>query len=323
MFDVVSAGRIILVSYQVDTVGEETTVALVAGGDRALWRRPSRVLAVSAADGLVLLRENTSRFSDLDWHGIDLATGAVRWTLRQPARGFIAPVDDAGGFPRRLVSATDTGALEVRDTATGAVTAAATVPLRRGPPGSDVPVWPAGDLVLVGEPGGTTAYTMPGLVRRWRSTADLAGRWVQDGCAAICSLSWQGGVRVLDRATGRELWSDERWNYVEQFGPHLVASDNSDAERAPTVDVVDPATGAVRGGFGAWYPVGDRHPDGTVYGVHAEPAGDTVWYARLGPGTTAVHVLGRADRVSGDCRITADVLVCRRIDATIGIWRLK
>ena len=323
VFDVVSAGRIVLVSYQVDTVGAEATVALVAGGDRALWRRPSRVVAVSPADGLVLLRENSPDYGDLDWHGIDLATGAVRWTLRQPARGFIVPADYIDGFPRRMVSATETGALEVRDTVTGAVTAAATVPVRRGPVGSDVPIWPAGDLILVGAPGGTTAYTMPGLVERWRSPADLAGRWVQEHCTAICSLSWQGGVRVLDRATGRELWADERWNYVDQVGRYLVASDNTGMNRSPGVVVVDPATGRVSGGFGSWYPAGDRQADGTIHGVHADEGNDLLWYARLDPGTSAVRVLGRAERISGDCRMTAEALVCRRIDATVGIWRLK
>jgi hypothetical protein len=323
VFDVASAGNVLLVSYQADTAGAEATVALVPGGDRALWRRPSRLLAVSAPDGLVLLRENSPDLGGVDWHGIDLATGAVRWSLRQPVRGFTTTADAPDGFPRRLVSATDTGELEVRDTATGAVLATAAVPVRRRPAGADVPVWSTGDLVLVGTLDGTTAYTLPGLTERWRSPVDLAGRWVQEGCAAICALSWQGGLRVLDRATGRELWADDRWNYVDQIGPDLVATDNTGAGRSPGVSVVDPGTGRLRGTLGAWQPVGGRLPDGTVHGVREELADDTIWYARLDPRTLSVRVLGRAERVSGDCRITAHVLVCRRIDATVGIWRLK
>ncbi len=324
VFDVTSAGGMLLVSYQVDTAGTEATVALAAGGDRALWRRPSRVLAVSPRDGLVLLRENSPDVGGLDWSGVDLATGTVRWSLRQPVRGFTTPADVVDGFPRRLVSATDAGDLEVRDTVSGAVTATATVPVRSRQPGADVPVWPTGDLVLVGEPDGTTAYTLAGLTRRWRSPADLAGRWVQDGCAAICSLSWQGGLRMLDRTTGRELWADRRWNYVDQIGRYLVASETTGPNRSPGVAIVDPESGRVRGDFGDWQPIGDRQPDGTVHGLREELADDTVWYARLDPRTLAVRVLGRADRVSGDCHAAdAGVLVCRRIDASIGIWRLK
>jgi hypothetical protein len=281
------------------------------------------VLAVSPPDGLVVLRENSPQAGSLDWYGVDLVTGAVRWSLRQPARGFTTPADVVDGFPRRLVSATDTGDLEIRDTVTGAVTATATVPVRSQQPGADVPVWPTGDLVLVGAPGGTTAYALPDLTERWRSPADLAGRWVQDGCAAICSLNWQGGLRMLDRATGRELWTDERWNYVEQIGRYLVASENTGPQRSPGVAVLDPGSGRVLGDFGTWRPIGDRRPDGTVYGLREDGADDTVWYARLDPESLAVRVLGRADRISGDCRATADVLVCRRIDASVGIWQLK
>ena len=323
VFDVQSAGDVVLVSHQVDTVGGEATVALPAGGDRALWRRPSRVVAVSPPDGLVLLRENSPEFGDLDWHGIDLATGAVRWSLRQPPRGFIMPADHVDGFPRRLVSATDGGSLAVLDTVTGAATATATVPVRRQQAGADVPVWIAGDLLLVGAPDGTTAYSLAGLAERWHSPADLVGRWVQEECAAICALNWQGGLRVLDRGTGRPLWSDERWNYVDQVGRYLVASQNTGPERLPGVSVLDPRTGRVEGAVDGWRPIGGPRPDGVVHAVRAEPAGDTVWYARLDLDTRAVRLLGRAERVAGDCRTAADVLVCRRIDASVGLWSLK
>jgi hypothetical protein len=195
--------------------------------------------------------------------------------------------------------------------------------VRRRPVGSDLPVWPTGKLILVGTPGGTVAYALPDLAERWRSRADLAGRWVQDGCAEICSLSWQGGLRVLDRETGQERWSDERWNYADQVGRWLLTTDNRRPERLPGVSVVDPGTGRVHGDFGSWHPIGADLPDGTVHGIREVPGADIVWYARLDPATLAVRVLGRADRVSGDCQATADVLVCRRIDATVGVWRLK
>lgn len=324
IFDVTAAGSAILVSYQVDTVGAEATVALTAGSDRALWRRPSRLLAVSEADGLVLLRENSPQFGNRDWYGVDLMTGDVRWSLRQPVRGFITEAGYAGGFPRLLVTATTAGRIEVRDAVSGTVTAAAKVPVRDQQAGADVLVWPAGDLILVGAPEGTTAYTLPGLVKRWHSSADLAGRWVQPDCASlICSLNWQGGVLALDRVTGDRRWADPRWNYAVQAGPYLLASENSGERRNPVVVVLDPADGRVLGDFGPWHIIGPARPDGLVFGLHEQALDDTVFYALLDPADRGVRVLGSAADVSGDCQTAGEVLVCRRIDASVGIWQLK
>ena len=324
IFDVTAAGPVVLVSYQVDTAGVEATVALTEGTDRALWRRSSRMLSVSERNGLVLLHENSPQFGSLNWSGVDLYTGAQRWSLQQPVRGFTTGADFVDGFPRFLVTATDAGDLEVRDAITGAVTATAKAPVRPQQAGADVPVWPTDDLVLVGAPRGTTAYELPTLVERWHSDAELAGRWVQSSCAAaICSLSWRGGLRVLDPATGRERWFSDRWNFADQIGPYLLASDNVVTGSAATVSVVDPVTGRVRGTFGAWHTIGKARPNGTVIGLRQDLSRDTVWYAQLDPATLAVHLLGRAEHVSGDCQTTDDVLVCRRIDARVGVWRLK
>jgi hypothetical protein len=35
-----------------------------------------------------------------------------------------------------------------------------------------------------------------------------------------------------------------------------------------------------------------------------------------------VRLLGRAERVFGDCQTAPDVLVCRRQNGFVGIWRL-
>lgn len=324
IFDVAAAGPAILVSYQVDTVGAEATVALTAGTDRALWRRPSRLLAVSEADGLVLLRENSPQFGSLNWQGIDLMTGDIRWSLQQPVRGITTEAGYADGFPRMLVTATTTGDIEVRDAISGAVTATAKVPMRDQQAGADVPIWPAGDLILVGAPTGTTAYTLPGLVQRWHSPAELAGRWVQTECATlICALNWQGGVLTLDRATGTRRWADPRWNYVDQAGPYLLASENSGDQRSPVVVVLDPDDGRVLGDFGPWLTIGAARPDGLVPGLHEQIVDNIVSYAVLDPANRGVRVLGSAVDVSGDCQSAGEVLVCRRIDASVGIWQFK
>jgi hypothetical protein len=147
---------------------------------------------------------------------------------------------------------------------------------------------------------------------------------VQPDCATlICALNWQGGVLALDRATGARRWADPRWNYAEQAGPYLLASDNSGDKRNPVVVVLDPDDGRVLGDFGPWHTVGPAGADGHVLGLHEQPPDDTVFYAELDPAGRGVRVLGSAADVSGDCQPAGEVLVCRRIDASVGIWQLK
>ncbi|MEV6494498.1 hypothetical protein AB0M20_38630 [Actinoplanes sp. NPDC051633] len=324
IYNVVEAGSVLLVSFQEQAFGAEATVALQPGTDRVLWRRPARLLAASAADGLVLLRENSPQVGNLNWFGVDMTSGALRWTLRQPVRGFTAGADFREGFPRTLISATADGAVEVRETRTGVVIAAARLPVREHPVGSDVPIWPSDDLLLVGVSNGTTAYSLPALQERWHSRADLTGRWLQPACGgAICSLSWEGGLWVLNPATGVLRWADERWNYADAAGAYLLAADNADSTGVGVISVLDPATGRVLGDFGKWQALGEPAADGTVIAQRKKTSDNIVWYARLDPATQGVRVLGKAERVAGDCQATTDVLICRRIEATVGIWSLK
>jgi hypothetical protein len=327
IFDVTQAGQTVLVSFQADTEGAEATVALAAGTNHALWRVPSRMFGVSAARGMVILRENSPEFGDLHWYGVDLTSGAVRWSLVQPARGYITATDYRDGFPRRLIVAND-GALEVRDAETGAVTARSTYPAPSAGSNPELNVWTAGDLVLVGDgTAGTIAYGLDDLTVRWRNPVDLSQYWIQTDCGTIiCAFHQRRGMLALEPATGRTLWSAARWSYADLVGSYLVAADtDSDGDGADAdlrLSVLDPATGRVRGDFGDWQTAGTARPDGTVIGMRAETTLDVVWYARLNPADHGVQVLGAAEKVSGDCQTTLDVLVCRRVDASVGVWRL-
>jgi outer membrane protein assembly factor BamB len=324
IFDVTSVGGTVLVSYQVDTVGTEATVALRAGTGTALWRRPARLLGVSTADGLVLLRENSPQFGNLHWYGMDLATGELRWQLEQPVRGYITETGYTGGFPSRLIVVDLTGRLEVRDSGTGRVVAAATIAVpgdwaRRG-----IALWPDGELILVGDHSGATAYALPDLTRRWRTPVDLYTSYIGPSCGdAVCFFSPRsGGMLVVDRGTGQRRWSSDRWSYADQVGPYLLAGADAQTGGSQTLSVVDTRTGRVRGDFGSWQSIGPPDADGTVIGLRSQPVGDTVFYARLDPVKLTTRILGVARHVSGDCQTTDGVLVCRRTDASVGIWRL-
>jgi hypothetical protein len=324
IYDVTAVGDTVLVSYQADSFGAVRTVAIAAGTDRALWRRPARLLGISPSDGLVLLREKLPQFGPLHWYGIDLLSGDIRWMLEQPVDGYITETGYVDGFPRRLVTVNLAGRLEVRDTTTGAVTAATTIEVPADWAKYGIALWPDGDLILAGDHTGATAYAVPDLTERWRAPVDLYSSYIGPGCGdAVCLFSPRdAGIRVLDRATGRDRWTSDRWSYGDQAGPYLIVGGGQGTRRSQTLNVVATMTGRVRGDFGPWHGVGPALPDGTVVGLREQPAEDVVWYARLDPATLRVQVLGAADHVSGDCQTAPDVLVCRRVDASVGIWKL-
>jgi len=318
ILDVIAVGDTVLVSYQVDSVGAEATVALAAGTNTVRWVHPARMLAALPRDGLVLLHENTG---DPQWYGIDVASGRIHWSLSQPVSGYTTVAVDRGGLPSRLVTADVNGRIEVHDATTGALTAQAHV---HPPPdwrNRGISMWPVDDMVLIGGRDGTTAYALADLSMRWTNHLDLSERYVLPHCQdAVCAVGSFDGVRVLDPATGAQRWAAYYWSALEQVGAYLLADGPVGSPVEPQA-VVDPVTGAKLGDFGPWRSIGDPRPDGTIIGLWNAPQ-DVVWYASLNPATRAVRVLGSADRVSGDCRITPDVLICRRLDASVGIWRL-
>jgi hypothetical protein len=325
IYDVTAVGNTVLVSYQADSFGAVRTVALAAGTDRALWRRPARLLGVSPSDGLVLLREKLPQFGPLHWYGIDLASGDIRWALEQPVDGYVTETGYVDGFPRRLVTVNLAGRLEIRDTATGMVIAARTIAAPADWATQGIAFWPDGDLVLAGDHAGATAYSVPDLTRRWHAAVDLYLSYTGPGCGdALCLFSPRGtGIRVLDRATGRERWASDRWAYGDRLGPYLIVGGGDGTQQSPTLTVVDTLTGGVLGDFGRWEGVGPALPDGGFIGMREQPADGLVWYARLDPATLRARVLGAADQVSGQCQTATDVLICRRVDAAVGIWRLS
>ena len=129
-------------------------------------------------------------------------------------------------------------------------------------------------------------------------------------------------MTALDPATGRELWSSDRWAYAEAAGPYLLATSGDPADDLPALWVLDPVTGRELGNFGAWQLLGPSGGDGPAYGIWQRPGEDKIYYGVLNPATRGVRVLGSGQRVSTGCDIGAGVLVCRLIDASIAVWRL-
>ncbi|GAA4591421.1 hypothetical protein BJY16_000268 [Actinoplanes octamycinicus] len=319
---VVSAGADrMLVTYQDEGTATFSTVALRAGVDRPLWQRPAALIGVRADAGLALVRQEAAEFPDADWHGVDLETGAVRWTVHQPAGDDVAVGDSAGGYPERLFVLTAGARLKVYETRSGRLLAQTPVPERRA--GVTTALWPAGDLVLLSAgAAGTTGYdAAAGLAPRWHNGMNLS--WYRGPTACgdlICAYLPQRGILVIDPRTGRERWASDRWEYSARVGDYLLVGWPDVAE--PQLVVVRADTGDVLGSAGVWRAAGPGPAPGTAYVIRSVIGEDRVWYGVLDPARRRVELLGTAARVTGDCAIVPRALVCRRIDATVGVWRL-
>ncbi|SNY49488.1 outer membrane protein assembly factor BamB family protein [Paractinoplanes atraurantiacus] len=305
---VLRAGDIIVASYQLDASGRWAVVAVEAGTDETLWRRPARLLGTD--DGQVLLAAEDATLA------VDAATGIIRWSVVRPPGGVITETGPAG-YPRWLVIQSASGLLETRDAHTGKLVAGRTLPLKSGY------VWPVGDLITVDTRDGYSAYHLPDLTFRWRTEADLSQSWMQADCGTlICTFRQQTGMVALDRQTGRALWSSELWAYAEPAGPYLAATRLDRRIDEPAVWLLDPATGKPVGDFGRWESLG-RTGDGMIYGKIDVRGEYVLYYGLLDPAEHAIRVTGAASGVSGNCRAASGVLICRLVDASVAVWPLR
>src|SRR4051794_24207003 len=176
---VMRAGENLLGSCQWPTTGTQAVVVLAAGTDRRLWQRSARLIAASPADGIALLGDDQAEFA------VDLATGALRWTVPRPADGYFTEAGLDGQYLRWLVLVTDSGRLEVRDARTGRIVSAATIPAQPGR--INGLIWPTDEFLVLNTGGsaGFDAYHLPDLGKRWHTTVDLSDSWLQAGCGKI------------------------------------------------------------------------------------------------------------------------------------------
>lgn len=309
-------GDTLVMGYRVHSDGRQGVVAQAAGAPAPRWVRAARLLGVSAADGVALIDDGEGEMA------VEVGTGVLRWRVPKPDDGILAPAGAAdGAYPAWIVLVTDGGRLATWDARTGRPIAAGTVPTVAGR--STGLMWPVGDLVLVYVGDGYDAYRLPGLGRLWHTTADLSQSWMETDCGVvICTFRQQRGMTALDPRTGREVWRSARWAYAEPFGSYLLSGLSTEE---PALWVLDPATGRPLGNFGKWQGLGPAG-HGLLYGKTQETGKYRIWYGLLDPATRRIDYLGSADHVSGDCRTstTADpVLMCRLIDASYAVWRLR
>jgi hypothetical protein len=226
-----------------------------------------------------------------------------------------------------------TGQVVVRDLETGRVTAAAEL----GPGASSyssIPVFQvAGDLLLADWTSDgrrmVSAYGLAALDLRWRQELALSTDYVSADCGGqLCVFARSGGLRVLDRDTGRTRWSDRRWALAETLAGRLLVHAWQLPGPGSWSAVVDPLTGRVLLDLGRWITMRTAS-SASASGAAGLPAARLdsatarAWFGTVDLASLTIRVLGSAPDVSGDCRSGAGWVVCRRVDASIGVWTYR
>lgn len=298
------------------------TVMVDARTGQPGWQQPG--YAVLAGDGvLVMTADRTGRGSI---RRLDPASGRTRWSLPVAPGGLeLRSGPDGAGGPHgpddvdRILLFGASGEVQVFDAGTGTRLAARTFHLRI--PADRQLFHLAGDLLLVLTDGGTiAAYGLDRLDDRW--TGRLASVDFLAPCGdLVCAYQHNGGVWALDPATGAVRWSDPRWQAVLRVDGGRFLAAVPDGSDQSALAVVDAATGRQVAALGRWDLVDGNQRGDRLLGVRPGRDGRLL-VAELDVAVGRARLVDVLPGVVGACQIARDVLLCRRSDGGIGLWRL-
>ncbi|WP_432904927.1 PQQ-binding-like beta-propeller repeat protein [Micromonospora matsumotoense] len=251
-------------------------------------------------------------------HSVDPSTGRTRWSASMsPAATLYRTAADGVD---RIVTVKPPGPVEVWDARRGVRLHRAQLDHEGTPSNTGFEI--VGDLLLAvqANTGRLTGYGLDGLDRRWEVPLTTPVFFTPCG-SLLCALGEAGGVRALDPATGRTVWQDARWGFdSEVYGGRVAASSLGGGGWHPLV-VLDVASGRQVADLGIWKLVRPTTPAGPGLGMR--PAGEgRMVVADLDVAAARVRVLDVLPAVSGDCQTDAELLLCRLVDGTFGVWRL-
>nr|BFE60362.1 hypothetical protein GCM10020063_048880 [Dactylosporangium thailandense] len=305
----VEDGRVVLAEQQ-----PAALIGLDATTGARQWRRAGLTPAVYGSGGApgVVVATTDAATVEADT-GVDIRTGAVRWSLpRSPgiARSLV-PAGRGSGIA--IADLGPDGTLLVHS----AESAAAVRTVRLDHPGAFNWFGVRGDRL-------TLAQTTERNEMLSSAVYDLAtGRmlWQRNDGPGGAPLWWCGpmmctGTRdeiaVLDPDTGRERW---RHNRLGSLGSpddrYLLAAPlvHTGPEIEPGIVVLDPATGHVLRRVPDWYVTGALGRHGVL--VATRLADGAALLGAFDPGTGAVRVLARAEHwTTVPCTVSGSRLAC-------------
>jgi outer membrane protein assembly factor BamB len=308
--------------YETGTPG---TVAVRPGDAQPVWERPAMMFGYSPDRRLLLINEEVAPRTDRArpaWRALDPRTGAVLWSVEQPENGQVTAQTGIFGwrYPTLFHTLHGDGRLETRDGLTGAVTATGRYP---APVRPDTTFWSAGPVLMVGQvTGETVGYDRRTLTELWRRDDPVlpdAGYPLDCG-PVICLAVPEDALIGIDPVAGREVWRAPVYDSTEVIGDRLLVSHVGQTD--PALDVLDQATGRIVLRTGSWTSGGPGPEPGTVWVHRLRLSDNTVRYGLLDMATGGVRIRGAADRIAGDCQIARGVLLCRRLDSSVALWRL-
>jgi hypothetical protein len=174
-----------------------------------------------------------------------------------------------------------------------------------------------------------TGYDVVGLTRRWTVNVPVgpadprsAGDFVATaGCGPMLCVYGPETV-FLDPRDGRERWRTTK-SIVTARGDNALFADPTPTGEEPTRDrlsVRDIRTGRPIMDLAGWRAVSSPRFDQRVP-VLAATVGNRTWLATLDLARARLATVGSVVGVYYACVDARPYLVCRRIDASISVWR--
>ncbi|MFF4878922.1 PQQ-binding-like beta-propeller repeat protein [Micromonospora sp. NPDC000668] len=292
--------------------GQQQTTAFDAATGEQRWRRPG--IGSWTADGGLLLSATDEGSGAVSRVAPD--TGRALWSVPVPPPGNVSYHGGIGEVDR-FVLLQPTGELQVHDAGTGRLLRSIdTLP---GDRSALQQAQVVGDLLLLAPPGHTRleGYGLSELDRRWTAEVPLVSFVLRCG-SLLCAFQHTGGIQAFDPATGAVRWSrpggdmlaDVRDGRLLMIGP------------LRRYTALDTTTGRTGTDLGQWDLVPVLRPDDPLIGVRQGNAGQLV-VAELDLVAGRSRIIDVLSGVSNDCKASQAVLLCRRLDGSTALWRLR